>query len=117
MNDIVRSEYKSKIYPTRTVNFNAMNKKIEFMIDYGDTFSMGRYHVFIPMLFLKKSDETNFPAGSNIKFVENFVPYLLSKMEVKKHNHLILEVDQPETTSMVGIIVLHNLLVVVKNIF
>lgn len=65
------------------------------MIDDDDTISMSRCQFFISESFLKKSDGTKFPAGSNIKLVDNFAPYLFSKIKIKKHNHLIEEVDQP----------------------
>lgn len=102
--DIVRSEYKN-YYPTSTQNFNAPNKKIEFNIDYGDNFSMPKYQYYIALSFSKKTDGSAYGADDNIALVNNFVPFLFSRIEVRKHNHLIDEVEHPGVTSMVRSIV------------
>ena len=99
MKDIVRSEYKN-YYPTSTQNLNSPNKRTEFSIDYGDGFSMSKYQYFISGTLLK-TDGTAYTAKSNVKLVDNFIPYLFSRIEVKKHNYLIDEVEYPGITSTV----------------
>lgn len=102
--DIIRSEYRN-YYPTSTQNFNAPNKKIEFNIDYGDNFSMPKYQYYIAVTFNKKADEAAYGTDDNIALVSNFVPFLFSHIEVRKHNHLIDEVEYPGVTSTVRSIV------------
>lgn len=106
MKDIIRSEYKH-YYPSSTQNFNSPNKRTEFSIDYGDGFSMSKYQYFISGT-LKKADGTDYAADTKVKLVDNFVPYLFSRIEVKKHNYLIEEVEYPGVTSTVKSIVSYS---------
>lgn len=82
MKDISRSEYKH-YYPTSTQNFNSPNKRTEFSIDYGDGFSMTKYQYFISGT-LKMLDGTDYPPGTKVRLVDNFVPHLFSRIELKK---------------------------------
>lgn len=103
MSDIIRSEYKN-YFPPNTQNLNATNKKTEFHIDYGDGFSMSKYQFFISGKFTGKNGDS-YTTGSNIRLVHNFVPFMFSRIEVKKHNHLLDEIDFPGITSTVKRIV------------
>lgn len=102
-NEIIRHEYKN-YNPTSTLNFNSPNKKIDFNIDYGDSFSTSKYQYYITGEFTKK-DGTAFPARSNVKLIDNFVPFLFSGIIAKKHNQVIDSIENPGITSTVkGII-------------
>lgn len=106
MKDIIRSEYKH-YYPNSTQNFNSPNKRTEFSIDYGDGFSMSKYQYFISGT-LKNADGTDYAADTKVKLIDNFVPYLFSRIEIKKHNYLIDEVEYPGVTSTVKSIVSYS---------
>lgn len=76
-----------------------LDKKIKFMISYGDSFLMSRYQYYIAGAFYTKPNGKEFAVGDNI--IDNFLLYLFLKIEVKKHNHLIEEFDQPGITSSI----------------
>lgn len=103
MGEIERSEFKH-FYPTSTLNLNAPNKRTDFNIDYGDSFSMSKFQFYISGT-LQKADGTNYATNANVKLIDNFVPYLFSRIEVKKHNYLLDEVEYPGITSTVKSIV------------
>lgn len=106
MRDIDRAEYKC-FYPNSTQNLNAPNKKTDFNIDYGDGFSMAKFQYCISGT-LKKTDGTDYPDTANVKLTDNFVPYLFSRIEVRKHNYLLDEVEHPGVTSTVKSIVSYD---------
>ena len=91
MIDIERAEYKN-FYPLGKLHLNETNKKTEFNIDFGDGFCTSKFQFYISGT-LKKEDNSDYPDKANIKLVDNFVPFLFSKIEVKKHNKLIDEVE------------------------
>src|SRR5436190_796643 len=98
-NDIERAEYKN-FYPISNEHLNSVNKKTEFNIDFGDGFCTSKFQYYISGT-LKKSDNSDYPADATIKLIDNFVPYLFTKIEVRKHNKLIDEIEYPGILSTV----------------
>jgi hypothetical protein len=99
MGEIERAEYKH-FYPLSTLHLNEPNKKTEFNIDFGDGFCTSKFQFYISGK-LTKSDGTNYDNKANIKLINNFVPYLFSKIEVRKHNKLIEEIECPGQLSTI----------------
>lgn len=89
--EIDRAEYKN-FYPLSKLNLNEPNKKTEFNIDFGDGFCTSKFQYYISGT-LKKSNGTAYDDKANVKLIDNFVPFLFSKIEVKKHGKLIEEIE------------------------
>ena len=98
-NDIEKAEYKN-FYPISKEHMNSVNKKTEFNIDFGDGFCTSKFQYYISGT-LKKSDNSDYPADATIKLIDNFVPYLFTKIEVRKHNKLIDEIEYPGILSTI----------------
>lgn len=96
--EIERAEYKN-FYPLSKLHINEPNKKTEFNIDFGDGFCTSKFQFYISGS-LKKSDGTDYD-NANIKLIDNFVPFLFSKIEVRKHNKLIDEIEYPGQLSTI----------------
>ena len=100
-NDIERAEYK-RFDPLSLLNLNAPNKKTEFNINFGDQFCSSNLQFYISGK-LEKSTGVEYDDKTNIKLINNFVPYLFKKIELRKHNDLIEEIEYPgqlNTTSL-----------------
>lgn len=97
--EIERAEYKN-FYPLSKLHLNEPNKKTEFNIDFGDGFCTSKFQFYISGT-LKKSDGTDYADKANIKLIDNFVPFLFSKIEVRKHNKLIDEIEYPGQLSTI----------------
>lgn len=97
---VTRSEYRS-VMPVSDLNFNTPNSYTLFKLDYGDTFYNSRIMYHIRGEVVKKSDGSAYPSSSTIKLVDNFVPFLFSRIELRKHNTTIECVEQPGITSTV----------------
>ena len=98
-NAIERFEDKY-FYPMSKQHLNDPNKKTEFPIDFGDGFCSSQFQYYISGT-LKKSDGTDYTDGDSIKLIDNFVPFLFTKIEVRKHNKLIDEVEYPGQLSTI----------------
>lgn len=94
---IERAEYKN-FYPSSKLHLNDPNKKTEFNIDFGDGFCSSKFQFYISGK-LTKNDGSEYT--KNIKLIDNFVPFLFSKIEVKKHNRLIDEIEYPGQLSTI----------------
>jgi hypothetical protein len=99
-NGVVRSEYRA-VMPVSELNFNSPNNYTVFKLDHGDMFYDSRILYHIQGEVLKKSDSSEYPANSTIKLIDNFVPFLFTRVELKKHNTTIDTVDLPGITSTV----------------
>lgn len=98
-NHIERAEYKN-YYPISKLHLNETNKKTEFNIDFGDGFCSSKFQYYISGK-LTKTDGNAYAEKDNVKLVDNFVPFLFSKIEVKKHNKLIDEIEYPGQLSTI----------------
>lgn len=96
---IERAEYKN-FYPLSKLHLNDSNKKTEFNIDFGDGFCSSKFQFYISGK-LTKTDGTDYADNANIKLVDNFVPFLFSNIEVKKHNKLVDEIEYPGQLSTI----------------
>jgi len=96
---ILRSEYKT-VMPVSELNFNSPNNYTVFKLDFGDTFYDSRfmYHIAGKVI---KSDGTDYAAGTTIKLVDNFPAFLFTRIELKKHNSIIDNIDMPGIASTV----------------
>ena len=99
MTEIDRAEYKN-YYPLSTLHLNESNKKTEFNIDFGDGFCTSKFQFYISGK-LTKSNGTDYDDKANVKLINNFVPFLFSKIEVRKHNKLIEEIENPGQLSTI----------------
>jgi len=97
--EIERAEYKN-YYPLSKLHINEPNKKTEFNIDFGDNFCTSKFQFYISGK-LTKNDGNDDDNKSNIKLINNFVPFLFSKIEVRKHNKLIEEIENPGQLSTI----------------
>uniref|UniRef100_A0A1B6KXJ7 Uncharacterized protein n=1 Tax=Graphocephala atropunctata TaxID=36148 RepID=A0A1B6KXJ7_9HEMI len=91
VNDIERAEFKN-FYPISKQHLNEPNKRTEFKIDFGDSFCASQFQFYISGN-LTKSDGTQYVAAENVKLIDNFVPFLFSKVEVRKHNKIIEDME------------------------
>lgn len=75
-------------------NFNEPNKDSEFDLQAGDSF-IHPHHVdrYIKFEVIGKYEDEPFTGNSNMKLIDNFVPYLLSQVEVRKHGTVIDRID------------------------
>ena len=98
-NGVVRSEYKT-VMPVSELNFNTPNNYTVFKLDYGDTFYNSRfmYHITGKVV---KSNGTAYAANTTVKLVDNFPAFLFTRIELKKHNTIIDNVDMPGIASTV----------------
>lgn len=99
-NGVVRSEYRA-VMPVSDLNYNTPNNYTVFKLDHGDTFYDSRILYHIQGEVVKKSDDSKYPENSTIKLIDNFVPFLFTRIELKKHNTTIDNVDFPGITSTV----------------
>lgn len=104
---VIRSEYRT-VMPVSELNFNTPNNYTVFKLDHGDTFYDSRFMYHIRGEVVKKSDGTNFPAGTTIKLIDNFAAFLFSRVELKKHNTTIDSVDLPGITSTIKGVLNYN---------
>lgn len=106
-NGVVRSEYRT-VMPVSELNFNTPNNYTIFKLDHGDTFYDSRIMFHIRGEVVKKSDGSNYAERSTIKLIDNFVPFLFSRIELKKHNTTIDTVDMPGITSTIKGVLNYN---------
>lgn len=92
--DIIRAEY-TNVQPISILNLNNVNKKTTFQVDIGDNFCSSGLQYYITGEYKHFDDTKNYGPKSNVKLVDNFVGYLWSHIEVKKHNKMIDEVENP----------------------
>ena len=79
VNDIERSEFKN-FYPISKQHLNEpTSNKRNFQFYISGT--------------LTKQDGTQYTAAENVKLIDNFVPFLFTKIEVRKHNKILEEVE------------------------
>ncbi|XP_054259554.1 uncharacterized protein LOC128984275 [Macrosteles quadrilineatus] len=97
---VVKSEYRS-VMPVSELNFNTPNNYTVFKLDHGDTFYDSGIQFHICGKVVKKSDGAAYSDKTNIKLIDNFVPFLFTRIELKKHNTTIDTVDYPGVTSTV----------------
>ena len=71
---------------------NRQNNKLEKHKKIGK----GVWIEFSYNLNLTQSDVPNYPDASNVKLTDNFVPYLFSRIEDRKHNKLVDDVELPK---------------------
>uniref|UniRef100_A0A1B6EXB8 Double jelly roll-like domain-containing protein n=1 Tax=Cuerna arida TaxID=1464854 RepID=A0A1B6EXB8_9HEMI len=90
-NDIERAEFKN-FYPISKQHLNEPNKRTEFNIDFGDSFCSSKFQFYISGS-LTKQDGQAYLGTDNVKLIDNFVPFLFSKTEVRKHNKMIEEIE------------------------
>lgn len=104
---VVKSEYRT-VMPVSELNFNTPNNYTVFKLDHGDTFydSAIQYHICGEVV--KKSDNSAYAAKTNIQLIDNFIPHLFTRIELKKHNTTIDVVDHPGITSTVKSILNYN---------
>jgi hypothetical protein len=97
---VVKSEYRA-VMPISELNFNTPNNYTIFKLDHGDTFydSAIQYHICGEVV--KKSNGKAYDATATIALIDNFIPYLFTRIELKKHNTTIDVVDHPGITSTV----------------
>lgn len=81
------------IHIVSRLNFNNTNKKIEFIIDFGDTFCSSKFQYFISGSLT--AEGSNYPTISNTKLINNFVRFLFYRTESRKHNKLKDEIEYP----------------------
>lgn len=98
--DVVKSEYRT-VMPVSELNFNTPNNYTVFKIDHGDTFYDSGIQFYICGDVVKKEDGSAYGANTKIKLIDNFVPFLFTRIELKKHNTTIDTVDHPGITSTV----------------
>lgn len=92
--DMIRAEYKN-VHPVSMLNVNSVNKKTLFQIDTGDNFCTSDFPYCITGIYKHQDDTKNYGPNSNVKLVDNFVGYLFSHVEVKRHNKLLDEIKFP----------------------
>ena len=97
---IIKSEYRT-VMPVSELNFNTPNNYTVFKLDHGDTFYDSGIQFYITGEVVKKSDGSKYDAKTNIKLIDNFVPFLFTRIELKKHNTTIDTVDHPGITSTI----------------
>lgn len=98
--DIERLEYKNFQPITNKQYFNQENQKIIFKIDAEDDFIVTnniQYNISGEYKPGSGTDEEK----KNIKLIDNFVPYLFSKIEIKKNGVIIDEIEDPGVVSTV----------------
>lgn len=98
---IIRAQQKI-YYPISEQNFNSINKSTVFKIDGVDSFLNVKQAKFDIRGKLGKSDGTDFAANATIKLVDNFVAYLFSRIEVRKHGKLL---DESENVGRLSTII------------
>lgn len=99
-NEIVKSDFRT-VMPVSDLTFNTPNNYTTFKLDHGDSFYSNRIMYHITGKVVKKSDNSNYPDKSTIQLVDNFVAFLFSRVEVRKHNTLIDVAEHPGITSSV----------------
>uniref|UniRef100_A0A8D8PTV5 Double jelly roll-like domain-containing protein n=1 Tax=Cacopsylla melanoneura TaxID=428564 RepID=A0A8D8PTV5_9HEMI len=98
---IIRAQQKI-YYPTSEQNFNSVNKSTVFKIDGVDSFLNVKQARFDIRGKVVKSDGTAYAAGIAVKLVDNFVAYLFSRIEVRKHGKLL---DESENVGRLSTII------------
>ncbi len=98
--DIIREQ--DKIYgPTSLSNLNSVNQITTFNIKEENSFlniKKSKYQLSGRVL---QADGTNYPKGSNIILVDNFVAFLFTRIEVKKHGKIIDTIDNVGRCSLI----------------
>lgn len=97
---IIRYEYNNFL-PLSKLNFNNINKKTSFKIDVGDGFLHMRGAKFSISGKYCLEDGNDYENGANVILIDNFVAYLFSHIEVKKHNKLLDEIEYPGQASTI----------------
>lgn len=110
MSEKIIESYERQTFPPTDQtknNLNEYNKKIDYEIPIGDSFSHPN-EAYINFLFkiTKRDKNQNYEKASTIDLCENFFPYLFSKIEISKHGNIIETIENPGITSTM----MHSLL-------
>jgi hypothetical protein len=96
--NIIRAEFKD-YYPTSVLNLNSVNRKTTFSIDGSDSFLDLKSTKFNISGKVVQIDGSKYPLNSNIKLENGFPSKLFSNIQLKKHETLLEEIENPGITS------------------
>ena len=97
---IERAQYKTFL-PVNNSQLNTPNKTITFRIDCMDDFlNIANTKFFIYGRYLQK-DGKDYPKGTKIQLIDNFVAYLFSNIIVKKNGKVLDECEYVGITSTI----------------
>lgn len=85
-------------------NIGKPNLSTDIYMNVGDGWIHGEHAEIYMTYAVTHKDGTNFSpmeGKSNVKLIDNFVPYLFSSIVVKKRNQIIFKMDYPGITSTV----------------
>ncbi|KAL4101118.1 hypothetical protein QTP88_021138 [Uroleucon formosanum] len=95
--------------PTNNIQLNTPNKDTIFKINNMDNFlDIKKTKFYINGRYLQK-DEKEYPKDSKIQLIDNFVPSLFSKVEVKIRGKTISEIDDVRIVSTIKGVISYSL--------
>lgn len=103
--NITRAEYHN-FHPesSSVTNMNVPNKKIVFKIKAEDDFVIPKFQYYISGEFAPIDSTKTYTASANVKLVDNFIAHLFSRIELKKHNTLLDQIENVGVASTVKIL-------------